>query len=77
VTIIDLLWKLVEVIPENCRLRIKMTNLPYILDLLQEIAKILNHERVYSFLHIPVQSVSDDVLTDASDYLFIFKGIFY
>lgn len=32
--------------------------------LLQEIADILNHPRVYSFLHIPVQAGNDAVLTD-------------
>jgi hypothetical protein len=31
-TLPDLLWRLVEVIPENCRLRLGMTNPPYILD---------------------------------------------
>ncbi|XP_017780309.1 PREDICTED: threonylcarbamoyladenosine tRNA methylthiotransferase [Nicrophorus vespilloides] len=60
----DLLWKLVEVIPEGCRLRLGMTNPPYILEHLEEMAKILAHPRVYSFLHVPVQSGSDSVLGD-------------
>jgi threonylcarbamoyladenosine tRNA methylthiotransferase CDKAL1 len=60
----ELLWKLVEVIPEGCRLRLGMTNPPYILEHLEEISKIMNHPRVYSFLHVPVQSGSDQVLAD-------------
>ncbi|KAJ8045306.1 Threonylcarbamoyladenosine tRNA methylthiotransferase [Holothuria leucospilota] len=64
VTIVDLLWKLVEVIPEGCMMRIGMTNPPYILEHLEEMAKILNHPRVYAFLHVPVQSASDSVLMD-------------
>lgn len=59
-----LLWQLVEIIPEGCRLRLGMTNPPYILEHLEEMAKILNHPRVYSFLHVPVQSGSDQVLAD-------------
>ena len=51
----ELLWKLVEVIPEGCRLRLGMTNPPYILDHLEEMAEILKHPRVYRFLHVPVQ----------------------
>ncbi|XKL63906.1 hypothetical protein PGB90_006270 [Kerria lacca] len=59
----ELLWKLVDIIPERCMMRIGMTNPPYILEHLDEIAKILSHPRVYSFLHIPVQSGSDSVLS--------------
>ncbi|NXO05303.1 CDKAL methylthiotransferase, partial [Rhinopomastus cyanomelas] len=59
-----LLWKLVEVIPEGAMLRLGMTNPPYILEHLEEMAKILKHPRVYAFLHIPVQSASDSVLMD-------------
>ncbi|KAH8316667.1 hypothetical protein KR067_012821 [Drosophila pandora] len=58
----ELLWKLVEVIPEHCMLRVGMTNPPYILEHLEEVAKVLQHPRVYAFLHVPVQSGSDSVL---------------
>ncbi|XP_075168636.1 threonylcarbamoyladenosine tRNA methylthiotransferase [Haematobia irritans] len=60
----ELLWKLIEVIPEKCMLRVGMTNPPYILEHLEEMSKILSHPRVYSFLHVPVQSGSDAVLGD-------------
>ncbi|XP_036393773.1 threonylcarbamoyladenosine tRNA methylthiotransferase [Megalops cyprinoides] len=59
-----LLWQLVEVIPDGAMLRLGMTNPPYILEHLEEMAKILSHPRVYSFLHVPVQSASDSVLMD-------------
>lgn len=58
----ELLWKLVEVIPDGCMLRVGMTNPPYILEHLEEIAKIFATPRVYAFLHVPVQSGSDSVL---------------
>ncbi|CAI5743320.1 unnamed protein product [Hyaloperonospora brassicae] len=57
-----LLHKLLEVVPDGVMLRVGMTNPPYILDHLDAIAKVLKHERVYAFLHVPVQSGSDDVL---------------
>ncbi|XP_011648176.1 threonylcarbamoyladenosine tRNA methylthiotransferase [Pogonomyrmex barbatus] len=60
----ELLWQLVDVIPDGCMMRVGMTNPPYILEHLDEMAKILQHPRVYSFLHIPVQSGSDQVLAD-------------
>ncbi len=60
----ELLWKLVDVIPEGCMMRVGMTNPPYILEHLEEIAKILATPRVYAFLHVPVQSGSDSVLGD-------------
>lgn len=44
-------------------LRIGMTNPPYILEHLKEIADVLCHPCVYSFLHVPVQSGSDSVLS--------------
>ncbi|POM74629.1 LOW QUALITY PROTEIN: MiaB-like tRNA modifying enzyme, archaeal-type [Phytophthora palmivora] len=45
-----LLCKLLEVVPEGVMLRVGMTNPPYILDHLDAIAEVLNHDRVYSFL---------------------------
>lgn len=58
----ELLWKLTEVIPDGCMLRVGMTNPPYILEHLEEIAEIFKTPRVYGFLHVPVQSGSDSVL---------------
>ena len=45
-------------------LRVGMTNPPYILEHLEGICRILNHPRVYSFLHVPVQAGSTKVLED-------------
>lgn len=64
VTLSDLLFPLVDEIPEGCMLRLGMTNPPYIMEQLESIVQILNHPRVYSFLHIPVQAASDRVLYD-------------
>jgi threonylcarbamoyladenosine tRNA methylthiotransferase CDKAL1 len=67
VTIVELLWEIVKVLeehPSSAMLRIGMTNPPYILEHLDEIAKILNHPRVFGFLHVPVQAGSTKVLTD-------------
>lgn len=56
-----------------------MTNPPYIWEHLERMAEILNHPRVYSFLHIPVQSGSDKVLADmkreysVDDFTFIVR----
>jgi len=43
-------------------LKIGMTNPPYILEHLSEIATVLQHPQIYTTLHIPVQSGSDEVL---------------
>ncbi|CAH0761416.1 unnamed protein product [Diatraea saccharalis] len=60
----ELLRALVQVIPAGCRLRLGMTNPPYILEHLPDVAQIMKHPRVYKFLHVPVQSGSDQVLAD-------------
>ena len=49
-----LLKNLIAVMPKNSMLRIGMTNPPYILEHLEAMADILNHPRVYKFLHVPV-----------------------
>ena len=64
VTLPELLWQLVNVIPDGCMLRLGMTNPPYIMEHVKDIAAILSHPRVYSFLHVPVQCGSDAVLGD-------------
>eukprot|EP01084_Bolivina_argentea_P279799 478393_1 len=43
-------------------IRIGMTNPPYILNHLECVVNALNHPNIYSFLHIPVQSASNNVL---------------
>ncbi|KAL3641426.1 hypothetical protein CASFOL_016394 [Castilleja foliolosa] len=60
-----LLNSLVSELPSDgsTMLRIGMTNPPYILEHLKEIAEVLRHPCVYTFLHVPVQSGSDTVLT--------------
>lgn len=60
----ELLWKLVDVIPDGCMMRLGMTNPPYILEHLEEIGNILATPKVYGFLHVPVQSGSDSVLAE-------------
>ncbi|TKY68061.1 Threonylcarbamoyladenosine tRNA methylthiotransferase [Spatholobus suberectus] len=61
----SLLNALVAELPADAStmLRIGMTNPPYILEHLREIAEILRHPCVYSFLHVPVQSGSDTILS--------------
>ena len=60
----QLLRSLLDVTPDDCMIRVGMTNPPYMRRYLEEIAIILNHKNFYSFLHVPVQSGSDAVLTD-------------
>uniref|UniRef100_A0A183BGR9 Radical_SAM domain-containing protein n=1 Tax=Echinostoma caproni TaxID=27848 RepID=A0A183BGR9_9TREM len=64
-TLADLLAGLVRLIPPGCMLRLGMTNPPYILEQLDEIAEVLSHPRVYAFLHIPVQSGKCSVFTQS------------
>eukprot|EP01029_Cantina_marsupialis_P025386 TRINITY_DN67156_c0_g1_i1.p1 TRINITY_DN67156_c0_g1~~TRINITY_DN67156_c0_g1_i1.p1 ORF type:complete len:538 (+),score=183.92 TRINITY_DN67156_c0_g1_i1:53-1666(+) len=61
----EMLRQVVDTIAEfgpDRMLRIGMTNPPYILDCIEEIAAIMRHPNVFCFLHIPVQSGSNHVL---------------
>ncbi|XP_060802488.1 threonylcarbamoyladenosine tRNA methylthiotransferase [Amyelois transitella] len=60
----SLLRRLVAELPGGARLRLGMTNPPYILEHLPDVARVMAHPRVYKFLHVPVQSGSDQVLSD-------------
>lgn len=60
----QLLDALVAELPAHghVRLRIGMTNPPFILEHLADVARVLRHPYVFSYLHIPVQCGSDAVL---------------
>ena len=58
----ELMQTLLDELPDGCMLRVGMTNPPYMLQHLDEIAQLLRHPRCYAFLHIPVQSASNAVL---------------
>ena len=61
--IVKLLWSIIEILPEEgVMLRIGMTNPPYIMEHLENIAIILRHPKVFSFLHVPLQSSCNEVL---------------
>lgn len=53
----QLLQRMVQVLPRDGRtmLRVGMTNPPFILEHLQEVADCLRHPAVFSYLHVPVQ----------------------
>lgn len=61
-TLADLLYALVPVIPRGAMMRLGMTNPPYILDQLEDVAVVLRDPRVYAFIHIPVQSGLDKLI---------------
>jgi len=56
------LTRVLERAGPDVMLRIGMTNPPFILDYLDEIAEVMSHPNVYAWLHVPVQSGSDAVL---------------
>lgn len=64
--IAELLTSLVNEIKKTpeVMLRLGMTNPPYMLQHVECVARILQHPQVFEFLHVPVQSGSNNVLRD-------------
>ena len=60
--IAELLVLLTSNLPPHVRMRVGMTNPPFILEHMEAICRVLNHPNVYSFMHIPVQSGNNEVL---------------
>jgi threonylcarbamoyladenosine tRNA methylthiotransferase CDKAL1 len=60
-TLPDLLLDLVE-IPGNFRIRIGMMNPGTIRNIVPGLIKVLEHEKLFKFIHMPIQSGSDRVL---------------
>ncbi|GFR41988.1 hypothetical protein Agub_g2668, partial [Astrephomene gubernaculifera] len=60
----ELLTALIAVLPSDgrTRLRVGMTNPPYVLEHLESLAAALRHPAMFAYLHVPVQSGSDAVL---------------
>jgi threonylcarbamoyladenosine tRNA methylthiotransferase CDKAL1 len=60
--IVELLLKLSDQLPEGVMVRTGMTNPPYILQHIDGMIEALNRPNIFTFMHIPVQSGSDNVL---------------
>ncbi|VWU51589.1 radical SAM protein, putative [Hepatocystis sp. ex Piliocolobus tephrosceles] len=61
--IIKLLEKVLSVVENSdVMIRLGMTNPPYILKHIKEMCNLLKHKNMYEFIHIPVQSGSNNVL---------------
>jgi len=56
------------------QVRLGMTNPPYMLAQLPQIAAALKHPNVFAFLHVPVQSGSDPVRCELT-YLFLVSSV--
>ena len=60
--IAELLLRLSDALPPHVMLRTGMTNPPFIMQHVDKIIEVLNRPNVHAFMHIPVQSGSDQVL---------------
>eukprot|EP00930_Biecheleria_cincta_P083346 TRINITY_DN72930_c0_g1_i1.p1 TRINITY_DN72930_c0_g1~~TRINITY_DN72930_c0_g1_i1.p1 ORF type:complete len:575 (+),score=85.30 TRINITY_DN72930_c0_g1_i1:26-1750(+) len=59
----ELLLRLSDALPEGVMLRTGMTNPPYIMQYVDQVIEALKRPNVHAFMHIPVQSGSDQVLS--------------
>merc|ERR1719440_1811166 len=57
-----LLRRIADALPPNVMLKLGMTNPPYMLAHIDGVAEVLRRPNVFEFLHVPVQSGSDQVL---------------
>ena len=63
------LLKKICAIPRAFKIRVGMGNPKYMLPILDELIQVYKHEKIYKFLHVPLQSGSDRVLEDMNrDY---------
>lgn len=60
--IANLLNSLADALPQGVMLKLGMTNPPYMLAHVAAIAEVMKRPNVFAFIHIPVQSGSDNVL---------------
>ncbi|KXA91471.1 hypothetical protein AKJ57_01190 [candidate division MSBL1 archaeon SCGC-AAA259A05] len=58
------LLKNVTTIPEKFRVRVGMMNPEYAGKILSDLLRVFESEKIYKFLHLPVQSGNDDVLRE-------------
>jgi len=59
----ELLLRLSDALPPGVMLRTGMTNPPYIMQYVDQVIEALKRPNVHAFMHIPVQSGSDQVLS--------------
>ncbi|MGM5485087.1 MAG: tRNA (N(6)-L-threonylcarbamoyladenosine(37)-C(2))-methylthiotransferase [Nanobdellota archaeon] len=78
--IVNLLKRIIS-IPGSFRVRLGMANPKPLLGFLDEFSWVMKNEKMYSFLHIPVQSGSNEVLKDmgrdysVEDFKFIIRHL--
>lgn len=61
----ELLQEICDQVPGDYRIRVGMANPGGLVDVREELAEVFtSYDRLYNFLHIPVQSGADDVLAD-------------